>query len=246
MSALRILIADDEAPARERLRSLLAEIGDAQVVGEAADGEEALRKLDDCDPDLVLLDVRMPGLDGIEAARRIGENPAPPAVIFTTAFDEYALKAFDAQAIAYLLKPIRREKLAAAIAQAGRLTRPQLAQAAAVARFAPQRTHIAVRQRDTTRLIPTADVRCFIADQKYVTVRHAGGEDLIEESLKSLEEDLGSGFVRIHRSALVNVAHLAAIERDADGQYYVRLRDHDERLAVSRRMASELRERFRI
>ena len=246
MSALRVLIADDEAPARERLRSLLAESGDAQVVGEAANGEEALRLVDECDPDIVLLDVRMPGLDGIETARRIAENPAPPAVIFTTAFDEYALKAFDAQAVAYLLKPIRREKLAAAIAQAGRLTRPQLAQAAAVARFAPQRTHIAVKVRDTTRLIPTAGVRCFIADQKYVTVRHAEGENLIEESLKSLEEDLGAGFVRIHRNALVNVAHMAAIERDAEGQYYVRLRDRDERLAVSRRMASDLRERFRI
>jgi two-component system response regulator AlgR len=246
MSTLRVLIADDEALARERLRSLLAEIGDAQVVGEAADGEEALRKLDTCDPDIVLLDVRMPGLDGIETARRIAENPAPPAVIFTTAFDEYALKAFDAQAVAYLLKPIRREKLAAAIAQAGRLTRPQLAQAAAAARFAPQRTHIAVKVRDSTRLIPTAEIRCFVADQKYVTVRHAGGEDLIEESLKSLEEDLGASFVRIHRNALVNVAHMAAIERDAEGQYYVRLRERDERLAVSRRMASDLRERFRI
>lgn len=246
MSTLRVLIADDEAPARERLRSLLAESGDAQVVGEAANGEEALRLVDECDPDIVLLDVRMPGLDGIETARRIAENPAPPAVIFTTAFDEYALKAFDAQAVAYLLKPIRREKLAAAIAQAGRLTRPQLAQAAAVARFAPQRTHIAVKLRDNTRLVPTASIRCFVADQKYVTVRHADGEDLIEESLKSLEEDLGAGFVRIHRNALVNVAHMAAIERDGEGQYYVRLRDRDERLAVSRRMASDLRERFRI
>ena len=100
--------------------------------------------------------------------------------------------------------------------------------------------------RDNTRLVPTASIRCFVADQKYVTVRHADGEDLIEESLKSLEEDLGAGFVRIHRNALVNVAHMAAIERDAEGQYYVRLRDHDERLAVSRRMASDLRERFRI
>lgn len=246
MSALRVLIADDEAPARERLRALLAEIGDAELVGEAADGDETLRLVDSRDPDIVLLDVRMPGLDGIETARRIAENPAPPAVIFTTAFDEYALKAFDAQAAAYLLKPIRREKLAAALAAAGRLTRPQLAQAAAVARFAPQRTHIAVKVRDTTKLVPTADVRCFVADQKYVTVRHAGGDDLIEESLKSLEEDLGAQFVRIHRNALVNVAHMAAIERDADGQYYVRLRERDERLAVSRRMASELRERFRI
>ena len=246
MSALRILIVDDEAPARERLRALLAEAGDAQVVGEAADGEQALRQVDECDPDIVLLDVRMPGMDGIEAARRIAETPAPPAVIFTTAFDEYALRAFDAQAVAYLLKPIRREKLAAALAQAGRLTRPQLAQAAAVARFAPQRTHIAVRVRETTKLIPTAEVRCFVADQKYVTVRHAAGEDIIEESLKSLEEDLGAGFVRIHRSVLVNVAHMTAIERDDAGQCYVRLRNSDERLAVSRRMAGELRERFRI
>ncbi|MEZ5488348.1 MAG: LytTR family DNA-binding domain-containing protein [Steroidobacteraceae bacterium] len=246
MSTLRVLIVDDELPARERLRALLAETGEAQVVGEATDGEDALRQLDDCDPDIVLLDVRMPGMDGIETARRIAENPAPPAVIFTTAFDEYALSAFDAQAVAYLLKPIRREKLAAALAQAGRLTRPQLAQAAAVARFAPQRTHIAVKVRDTTRLIPLAEVRCFIADQKYVTVRHEAGEDLIEESLKSLEEDLGTSFVRIHRSALVNIAYLAAIERNAAGQYCVRLRERDERLVVSRRMASELRERFRI
>ena len=130
--------------------------------------------------------------------------------------------------------------------QLGEGLRPQLAQAAAAARFAERRTHIPVKQREGTRLVPIEQVRCFLADQKYVTVRHEGGEDLIEESLRSLEDELGSGFVRIHRSALVNVAHLAAIERDADGQYYVRLRDRDERLAVSRRMASELRERFRI
>ncbi len=103
-----------------------------------------------------------------------------------------------------------------------------------------------MHERGRIHLVPVADILYLRAEQKYVTVRHSGGEDLIEESLKSLEEDLGSGFVRIHRSALVNVAHLAAIERDADGQYYVRLRDRDERLAVSRRMASELRERFRI
>lgn len=246
MSALRVLIADDEAPARERLRALLAESGDAQVVGEAANGEEALRLVDECDPDIVLLDVRMPGLDGIETARRIAENPAPPAVIFTTAFDEYALKAFDAQAVAYLLKPIRREKLAAAIAQAGRLTRPQLAQAALAARYIERRTHIAVRHRDGTRLVPVENVLFFQADQKYTTVRHEAGEELIEDSLKSLEDEFGSALVRIHRNTLVNVARLTAIERDPDGQCFVRLRGCDARLAVSRRMASELRDRFRI
>lgn len=242
----RVLIVDDEAPARERLRALLGEIGGAELAGEAANGEQAIALARSAEPDIVLLDVRMPGIDGLEVARRLAELPEPPAVVFTTAFDEYAIGAFDAQAVAYLLKPIRREKLAAALAQASRLTRPQLAQAAASARFAERRTHLPVRHRDGIRLVPIDDVACLVADQKYTTVRHSGGEDLIEDSLKTLEEEFAGTFVRIHRSALVNVAHLRAIEREPDGQYFVRLRDRDERLAVSRRMASELRERFRI
>lgn len=242
----KVLIVDDEPPARERLRSLLAELGDVEVVGEAGNGEEALTLAFELSPDIVLLDVRMPGVDGMEAGRRLADLAEPPAVIFTTAFDEYALDAFDAKAVAYLLKPIRREKLAAAIAQAARLTRPQLAQAQASARFAEKRSHIAVRHRDTTRLIPLGEILCFQADQKYTTVRHGQGEALIEESLRSLEDELGADFVRIHRSALVSVQHLEAIERDGDGQYFVRLRGLPERLAVSRRMAGELRERFRI
>ena len=242
----RVLVVDDEPPARERLRSLLLELGDVEVVGEAGNGEEALALAFELSPDIVLLDVRMPGIDGIEAGRQLAELTEPPAVIFTTAFDQYALEAFDAKATAYLLKPIRREKLAAAIAQAARLTRPQLAQAQASARFVEKRSHIAVRHRDSTRLIPISDILCFIADQKYTTLRHSQGEALIEESLRSLEEEQGNAFVRIHRSALVSASHLEAIERDADGQYFVRLRGMAERLAVSRRMAGELRERFRL
>jgi two-component system response regulator AlgR len=244
--SFRVLIVDDEAPARERLASLIAESGQAEVVGQAANGEEALRMVGELAPDVVLLDVRMPGIDGLEVARHLADLPEPPAVVFTTAFDEYALQAFDAQAIAYLLKPIRREKLEAAIGQAGRLTRPQLAQAAAVARFAPRRTHVAVKQRDGTRLVPLAQVLYFLADQKYVTMRHTGGEDLLEESLRSLEDDLGAAFVRVHRNALVSVQHLAAIDREGEGQYFVKLHGCTERIAVSRRMASDLRERFRI
>lgn len=242
----RVLIVDDEVPARERLRALLGGIPDARVVGEAAHGEEALEMVERLEPDIVLLDVSMPGMDGLEAARRIAQFADPPAVIFTTAFDEYALQAFDAQAAAYLLKPIRPEKLSDALARAVRLTRPQRAQAIAAARFAERRTHIAVRTRDGTRLVPVDEIWYFLADQKYTTVRHAAGEDLIEESLRSLEDDLGGKFLRIHRNALVNVERLAAIERDESGQYFVRLRDVDARLAVSRRMASDLRERFRI
>lgn len=248
--SLRIVIVDDEEPARARLRSLLTERADVEVVGEAADAEQALTVTDRLAPDIVLLDIRMPGMDGLEVARLLADSPEPPAVIFTTAFDEYALDAFDAKAVAYLLKPIRREKLEVALAQASRLTRPQLAQAAATARLAERqverRSHIAVRQRETTHLIPVEAIIYFQADRKYTTVRHLGGEHLIEESLRSLEDEFGTAFVRIHRNSLVCVARLQGIDRDADGQCFVRLRDCSERLAVSRRMAGDLRDRFRL
>ncbi len=239
----RVLIVDDEAPARERLRSLLAELGQADVIGEAATGEQALQRIAELAPDVVLLDVRMPGIDGIEAARHMNVLGQPPAIIFTTAFDEYAMKAFDAQAVGYLLKPIRKEKLAAALAHAQRLTRPQLLK---LGNGTEARSHVAARHRDGLRLIPLDEVQFFFAEQKYTTVRHLKGEDLIEDSLRALEEELGSGFVRIHRNALVSVRYLEGIERNADGQYFVRLRGCDAPLQVSRRMASELRERFRI
>ena len=243
---LRVLIVDDEAPARERLRSLLAEIGDFDIAGEAAHGEQALKLAVDLSPDVVLLDVRMPGMDGIEAARQLNSLVEPPAVIFTTAFDEYAINAFDAQAVGYLLKPIRKEKLAAALAQAGRLTRPQLQRIAAAAEAPPKRTHIAARHREGLRLIPVEEILFFFAEQKYTTVRHLRGEDLIEDSLRSLEEEFGAAFVRIHRNALVSVRFLEGIERNAEGQYFVKLRGCPAPLQVSRRMAGELRERFRI
>lgn len=242
---LRTLIVDDEPPARERLRSLLAEIEDIEIAGEAANGEEALRLAVQLAPDVVLLDVRMPGVDGIEAARQLASLTEPPAVIFTTAYDQYAINAFDAQAVGYLLKPIRKEKLAAALAQAGRLTRPQLQRIAAASSI-ERRSHIAARHREGLRLIPIEEVLFFLADQKYTTVRHQRGEDLIEDSLRSLEEEFAPAFVRIHRNALVSSRHLESIERNPDGQYFVRLRGCTEPLQVSRRMASELRERFRI
>src|SRR5262245_8233380 len=244
---LRILIVDDESPARERLRSLLAEIsGELVVAGEATNGEEALRLAVDLTPDVVLLDVRMPGMDGIETARQINSLVEPPAVIFTTAYDEYAVNAFEAQAVGYLLKPIRKEKLAAALNQAGRLTRPQLQRLAGHPEAAPRRTHIAARNREGLRLIPIEEIQFFFADQKYTTVRHVKGEDLIEDSLRSLEEEFGAAFVRIHRNALVSVRFLEGIERNPDGQYFVRLRGCPAPLQVSRRMAGELRDRFRI
>jgi two-component system response regulator AlgR len=167
-------------------------------------------------------------------------------VIFTTAFDEYALQAFESEAVAYLLKPIRAEKLSAALAKAARLTRPQLQQIAAGAREPSSRTHIGARGRDGLKLIPIDEVLCFQADQKYTTVKHLKGEDLIEDSLKVLEEEFSPGFARVHRNALVNTKHLERISRDASGQQFVHLRGLPDALEVSRRMAGDLRDRFRI
>jgi len=243
---LRVLIVDDEPPARERLRSMLVEAGGFDVAGEAGNGEQALDLVERLTPDIVLLDVRMPGIDGLEVARHLATHPEPPAVIFTTAFDEYALQAFESEAVAYLLKPIRAEKLRAALAKAGRLTRPQLQQVATAARLAEHRSHIGVRGRDGLKLIPVDEVFCFHADQKYTTVKHQKGEDLIEDSLKTLEEEFAPGFVRIHRNALVNTRYLERIARDAGGQHFVHLRGFPDALEVSRRMAGDLKDRFRI
>jgi len=240
---LKVLIVDDEPPARERLRGLLTEIGDVDVIGEAANGAEALSCVHDLAPDVVLLDVRMPGMDGLEAARHLNVLEEPPAVIFTTAYDQYAVEAFEAHAVGYLLKPVRKEQLAAALTRAGRLTRAQLQTLAAAG---TRRSHLAARRHDGLRLIPLEEVQYFLADQKYTTVRHLGGEDLIEDSLRLLESEFGASFVRIHRNALVGVKYLERIDRTAEGQYFVRLRGCEAPLQVSRRMASELKERFRI
>ena len=240
---LKVLIVDDEPPARERLRGLLTEIGDVDVIGEAATGAEALSCVHDLAPDVLLLDVRMPGMDGLEAARHLNVLDEPPAVIFTTAYDQYAVEAFEAHAVGYLLKPVRKEQLAAALTRAGRLTRAQLQTLAAAG---TRRSHLAARRRDGLRLIPLEEVQYFLSDQKYTTVRHLGGEDLIEDSLRLLESEFGASFVRIHRNALVGVKYLERIERAAEGQYFVRLRGCEAPLRVSRRMAGELKERFRI
>ena len=244
--SLRVLIVDDEPPPRERLRSMLREIEGFDVADEAENGRRALELCDSLQPDIVLLDVRMPGIDGLEVARQLATQPEPPAVIFTTAFDEYALKAFESEAIAYLLKPIRAEKLHAALSKAGRLTRPQLQQVATAARESPRRTHIGVRGREGLKLIPIEEVLCFHADQKYTTVKHQKGEDLIEDSLKILEEEFAANFVRIHRNALINTKYLERIARDASGQHFVHLRGLAAALEVSRRMAGDLKDRFRI
>ncbi len=241
---MKILVVDDEAPARERLTGQLAGMGQHEVVAEAADGEEALAACRRFRPDVVLLDIRMPGMDGIEAARHMGRLDEPPAVIFTTAYDQYAIDAFEAEAIGYLLKPIRRGRLEQALERAARLTGGQLSGLAA-SEGAPRRQHVCARVQDELRLIPVRDVYYFQADQKYVRARHRHGEDLLDESLKSLEEEFTPAFCRIHRNSLVALEHLAALDKDEDGKAVVRFRRIDEALPVSRRHLADIRQRLK-
>src|SRR5262249_14975268 len=207
------MIVDDELPARERLKSLLATVPGAEVAGEAGNGKEALELWDRAPVDVVLLDIRMPVMEGLETARHLAALEHPPAVIFTTAYNEFAVEAFDTHAIAYLLKPVRAEKLAAALTAAGQLNRVQLTKLAAEPP-ATARRHIAARVRDKLHVVPVENISCFIADQKYVTVSHTGGELLIDESLKDLEQEFAGRFVRVHRNALVALARVDHLEKD--------------------------------
>lgn len=243
--SLPAIIVDDEAPARERMRHLLAAHHEIEVVAEAAAGDEAVRLVAELQPELVLLDVRMPGMNGLEAAKHMASLDRPPAVIFTTAYEQYAVEAFEAGGVGYLLKPVRPERLAAALGRAARLDTPQL-RGLQRSGAAGARTHIAARARDGIRLVPVSDIYYFAADHKYTTVRHGGGSELIEDSLRILQSEFAEHFVRIHRNALVALRHIASIERPADRAHCVVLRDIGERLRISRRMAGELRERLRL
>ncbi|MEJ1298780.1 MAG: LytTR family DNA-binding domain-containing protein [Candidatus Sedimenticola sp. (ex Thyasira tokunagai)] len=238
---MNILIADDELHARARLRSLIEEIGPPyRVVGEVITGIEVVSACDAQMIDLVLLDISMPGMDGLEAASHLAAQAAPPAVIFVTAYEEHALAAFEKSAVDYLLKPIRRERLEKALKKAQQLTRPQL-KALEDLQQGESEEYISVSFRGGLERIPVADVIFFLAEQKYVTVRHGGGEALLEESLKSLEERLGDHFIRIHRNALVSRSRVTGVRRGEEGQSLVSLQGSDLLLEVSRRHLPEVR-----
>ncbi|WP_303903071.1 LytR/AlgR family response regulator transcription factor [Thiohalomonas denitrificans] len=227
---MKVLIVDDEAPARSRLRRLLEGL-DAEVIGEAADGEAALKAAAEGRPDVVLLDIRMPGVDGLDAAHRMAELDSPPAVIFTTAFEQHALEAFNLEAIDYLLKPVRRERLERALAR--------------VVQRLPGETEkpdsLRIQQRGGVRLLPLAAIIYFQADSKYVTVYYeGGGEALLEQSLRILAQQFGEGLVRIHRNALVVRERLLGMER-VGGGYRAILAGTAERPEISRRHASEVK-----
>jgi two-component system, LytTR family, response regulator AlgR len=244
---MNILIVDDEAPARDRLRQLIDDAGAHTVVGEAGNGRQALQLAEQLRPDVVLLDIRMPGLDGLETAHHFNAFDHPPAVIFTTAYDGYAIEAFETNAIGYILKPVRRERLDKALGQAARLGRDKLDHVASG--MGQHRGHVCTRRQGELKLIAIADVLCFVADQKYVTVVHAHGEDLIDDSLKALEKEFAAQFVRIHRSALVAINRIEALVKNEEGQLEIRLRDseagHRLGLTVSRRHLADVRRRLK-
>jgi two-component system response regulator AlgR len=250
---VKVLIVDDEKPARDRLRQLLDDFGDNDVVGEASNGEEAIALAAATTPDVVLLDIRMPGVDGIETAHHLNAMETPPAVVFTTAYDEYAIDAFDARAIGYVLKPVRRERLERALDHASRLSGHALNELTANTSLDSTRNHVCARIHDQLRLIPIAEISYFNADQKYVCVHHLKGEDLIDDSLKSLEDEFAEQFVRIHRSALVAVDKIDKLEKSDDGKTRVVLRDGSQEddnspideLVISRRHLATVRRRLK-
>lgn len=242
---MKIVIVDDEPLALMRLKSMLADYDAYDVIGEASDGEAALALVEQLRPDLVLMDINMPGMNGLEAAKQIALMETPPALVFTTAYSEFALEAFEAKADGYLLKPIREKKLIETIMSAAK---PNLMQQQRMTGESSQhsgRSHISATVRNSLKLISVDDIFYFQADQKYVSVRHKEGEALIEEPLKELEKEFESRFIRIHRNALVALQYIEQLLRSEDGKYRVVLRGLDEHLDVSRRHVSYVKERLK-
>ena len=239
---LNILIADDEAPARNRMRDLLAEIENVAIVAEVKNGREAIDCALQTKPDLMLLDIRMPVMDGIEAAQHAQKLEPKPHIIFTTAFDVYAIKAFDLNAIDYLLKPIRLERLQAAINKAHALQPKQIA---ALKPLQKMRTHISIHERGRVLLVPIETIIYLRAELKYITVRTAEREYLIEESLTHLEVEFGERFIRLHRNSLVAPSFIAGYEKrsiDGENQWVALLKGISETVAISRRQQHLVRE----
>jgi len=242
MGLMHILVVDDEVLARQRSIRMIENIEGYSVVAEAANGEAALQHIQSFDPDIVLLDIRMPGEDGLVTAKQISELSDPPAVIFCTAFNEYAVEAFGTLAVGYLLKPLREEHLISALDQASKLNKVQKAALEQDDSSVVMRKNIAAKTRRGVELVPVADIYCFVADQKYVTIVHQGGETLIDDTLKELEQEFEDVFVRVHRNSLVAVAFIEKLERMANGQYELQLKSSDYRPIVSRRHVASVRD----
>jgi two-component system, LytTR family, response regulator AlgR len=239
---MKVLIVDDEPLARDRLQRMVSVVPGYEVVGQAGNGQEAVDMARKLAPDIVFMDVRMPGMDGLAAAQHLSELDVPPAVIFCTAYDDYAVEAFSSQAIGYLLKPVKKEDLASALNRARKVNKAQLAELQQSPTIPMGgRSHITSKTRRGIDLVPVAEIRMFQADHKYVTAYYGEGEALLDETLKELEDEFDGRFVRIHRNALASIPHIDGMDRSAEGQYYLRLAGIDIRPQVSRRHVSAMR-----
>ncbi len=243
---MKILIADDEKLARLRLNSLIAECGNSfQIVAEAKNGLEALQKWKQTQAEVLLLDIRMPELDGLQVAQEVLKFAQPPAVIFTTAYDSHALAAFEANAVDYLLKPIRKDRLQTALQKAQIFKQAQLQSLKTALPSENRRSHLCVQVAGDLHLLPVDEILYFHADQKYVTARTRSKEYLLDDSLKALEEEFADLFLRIHRNALVSLRHIADLHKQEDGQVLVKFHDFAETLAVSRRLVAKVKACFK-
>ncbi len=236
---MHALIVDDEPLARSSLRVLLSRDPAIEVVAECDSGEEAVERLRDLRPEIVFLDVQMPEVDGFEILERLGTD-LPPAVIFVTAFDQHALRAFDAGALDYLLKPYTDARFGLALARA----KEQVAQARAAQGPAAVPTRLAVRSGRAVHFVALADIAWVESADYCVDLHVAGRTYALRRSMASVEAELESaGFCRVHRTAIVNLAHVCALQAGADGEAEVVLRD-GRRLPTSRRHRMALQERL--
>lgn len=239
-----VVIVDDEPLARKRLQKMVTESG-YTVIAEAANGNEALDAINIHDPAIILLDIEMPGETGLETAKKIAELDSPPAIIFTTAYDQYALEAFDASASGYLLKPVQHTKLNDALEKAKCVTKLQL-ESLKNEKAPSQRQHISSKGHRGIELIALDDIRYFMADQKYVMVVGINERVLIDETLKELEAEFSKQFIRVHRNSLVSIKHILGLNRDRQGHYNLRIADIDDTPTVSRRYASKIKRLLKV
>ena len=235
---LQVLIVDDEPLARSRMRTLLANCGDVLVAGEAASAAQAMEQLGRRAFDAVLLDIQLPGADGVNLARALRASAQPPAIIFVTAHAEHAVAAFEVEAVDYLTKPVRLERLRAALQKIERHVRAPAPP--------PEPEVLLIQDRGRTERVPLVEVLYLKAELKYVTVRTATRSYILDASLAELEERHPALFLRVHRNALVARRAVRALEKHYDPEegegWAVRLNGIDELVAVSRRQLSAVRE----
>jgi len=230
---LNILIIDDEKPARDRLRRLVDAMPRYGVTGEARSGSEALERIRELSPDILLLDISMPGMDGMSLAQVLKEGGASPAIIFCTAYQDQALRAFEVEAVDYVVKPVRTERLELALDKASRY----------LGQTGRQENEHFLRSTvgGKVALTPVHRVICLLAEDKYTTVLHEKGSTVVDDSLTDLENLYPELFFRIHRNALVSRKHLRGLERSPNGHTHAILSGTDRKPEVSRRNVSLLR-----